>query len=123
MITRLRNEVFADFKLPEKFTDPVIVSRFLPDGSLKTIGHIYQNLNDEEGAVTYLSIDSQGGEITPPTTNYQEAEYGFEQYAKQLTKKSQMKEWVAKVIEFGGREEEIKKIRIGRNMKNIQITK
>jgi hypothetical protein len=62
----------------------------MPDSSLKPIGHIYQNLNDEEGTVTFMSIDNEGEEIVPPTMDYSEAEQGFEKYAKQLAKTMQV---------------------------------
>jgi hypothetical protein len=113
-------EVFIDFRMPKMHADPVIVSRFLPDSSLKPIGRIYQNLDDETDSVTYISTDNQGEEIIPPTTDYLEAERGFENYAKQVTQKSFTEDLEAKAHEFEEREVEIKKMRQEKN-RNIKI--
>jgi hypothetical protein len=122
MKTQWKDEVFADFKLPGRFADPVIVSQYLPDGSLKTIGHIYQNFNDD-GDITFISTNNNGQEVTQPTTDYLEAEIGFENYARQLTKQSQEVDWEAEANEFEEREKGMKKMRQIKKMKILQINK
>lgn len=119
MNTKYRNEVFAHFKLAKVLADPVIVSRVLPDNSLKPLGRIYQNMNEEVGSVTYISTDNNDEEIFPPTTDYLEAECGFEKYAKEVTQKSLIEDWEMKANEFAEREGDITKIRSGKN-KNVK---
>ena len=124
METQWKDKAFAIFKLPDKFTDPVIVSRYLPDYSLISIGRIYQDFDDDQGTVTYVSIDNEGEEINPPTTDYHEAENGFEKYARAISKQSLEKEWGTKANELAEREEEITKVRLAKisNMKNRPLT-
>ncbi len=122
MKTQWKDEVFADFKLPEQYAGPVIVSQYLPDGSLKTIGHIYQNFNDD-GEITFISTNNNGQEVIQPTTDYMEAEIGFENYARQLKIKSQEVDWEAEANEFEERENELKKLRTKGNIKILEINK
>jgi hypothetical protein len=111
MKTISRNEVSAHFRLPTQHLEPVIVSRFLHDGSLKPIGRIYQNIDVETGCTVYVSTDNKGEEVFPPSIDYQDVECQFEKYAKSITQKSLAEDWEAKAIEHAEREEELKKMR------------
>jgi hypothetical protein len=119
METKDRDEVVMDFHMPGTINYPVIVSRSLPDNSNIPIGRIYQNSGDGEGAVIYISADNDGEEICPPTTDWITAENNFEKYAKQLARK----EMEAMFMEMANREQEIKKVRINKIKKTIQLDK
>jgi hypothetical protein len=112
--TKDRNEFAMDFKIPGAIEYPVIVNRSLPDHSIIPIGRIYQNYGGQEESVIYISVDKDGEEICPPTTDWITTENNFEKYAKQLAGK----ERDAIFMEMADREYEMKKARI--NKKKIK---
>lgn len=106
-----RGRIFAEFTRPKTISDPVIVSRYLPDNTTERIGTIYLNFSEDEDAVTYTCIDRNGRMLFPPTTDYSLAEERFEVYAKQLTVKAIEKQREGKIQEFKDRVEEIRNMR------------
>ena len=107
MKTELINEVFADFKIPERPFGHVIVSRFHTDGNTSPLGRIYQDLGNGERMLTYISVDSNGEELFPPTEDWCTVENNFERYAKKISQ----------------REEEINMLRAIKNNQELTINR
>ena len=125
MITELGDELFADFEPAKGPVDPIIVKRFLPDNSMVEIGRIYQDFTDTEntGSVTFISTDTKGDKLFPPTTDYPEVEHQFERYAKQLTVKAIAEESETKAQKISERVSKMQELRRNKKrvLKNIHL--
>lgn len=106
-----RGRIFAEFNIPRKFTQPIVVSRYLPDNSTERIGYIYQQFSEGEGTIAYICEDRNAKQLFPPTLDYLVAEERFEQYAKQLTIQAIEKQREGKTQEFADRINELKQMR------------
>jgi|WetSurMetagenome_2_1015567.scaffolds.fasta_scaffold1213351_2 hypothetical protein len=65
--------------------DTLIVSRILHDNSTEPIGKIYPDLSNGDDYIIYSSVNNQGEEMMPPTSNFIELEERFKEYANELS--------------------------------------
>jgi|ERR1017187_1300911 hypothetical protein len=119
MTVEFKDGLTIDFSMPETVSDSIIVRQCMSGSEAKPIGRIYQDFSlDSEGTVTYNTINNNGEEICPPTTDWIAVENSFAQYAKELAIKERDAVW----IKLAEREEEIKNIRNNKNQKEITKT-
>ena len=89
MKTEMINEVFADFKMPDRPFGHVIVNRFHADDTASPLGRIYQDFGNGDGVLTYVSVDNQGEELFPRTEDWCTVENNFESYAKRISQREE----------------------------------
>ena len=107
MITEIGDKIFADFSTPASYTEPITVSRVMPDGSKKILGYVSRyGLSSEDDPTLYVPIDAEGNKICSATTSWSEIENEFERHAR-------------KVIQTE-RAEEVEQLRERKNNKEIE---
>lgn len=110
MKNKFRDGVSVSFSLPKDSSSPIIVNRYLPNGTTEQIGRIYQNFSEGEYP-NYVSVDNQGEELFPPTTDWIKAETNFEKYAYELAEKSLAEAREKAYMEMVEREDALHKLR------------
>lgn len=111
------NIQFSDLNAPTSF---IVVSRTLPSGSKEIIGRVFQNYNDEEGSVEYVSYDKEGNNLTPDTGSWSDVEREFEMYAKRLERIEPIKQNGITPEEKSARVVQVDDIRKGKNKRDLE---
>jgi hypothetical protein len=83
----------------------------LPDYTEEFIGQIYPDFTDEEDSNKYVSVNTLGEELLPPTSDFIEIENRFIKYAQELNEKDFTKDMEAQVTEFEKRGIALKDLR------------
>ena len=99
------------FSNPDPSTNIIKVSRVLPDGSEEFIGQVYPELGNGDESIIYRSVDRNGEETLPPTSNFIEIEKQFEKNIRQVDQISYFRDMESMVEEYETREDEIKSLR------------
>lgn len=72
------------FDKPDASSGKVPVYQIYEDDSRKIIGTVCQVSTERDETPVYISINAQGEELMPPTSDFNEIESRFTEYAKQL---------------------------------------
>ncbi len=99
------------FSAPNSSSNTVSVFRVLPDNSSEIIGEIHTDSITDEDSPIYISTNSQGEELMPPTSNFNEVEERFIEYAKQLSLQEFMQAMIEEADRIHERKATIKTIR------------
>jgi len=99
------------FSNPDPSTNIIKVSRVLPDGSEEFIGQVYPDLGTGDESIIYRSVDRNGEETLPPTSDFIEIEKQFEKNIRQVDQISYFRDMESMIEEYETREEEIKSLR------------
>ena len=73
------------FSKPDVSKNTVSVHRILADNSSQIIGEVWQDSTVDDESPVYISTNKLGETIMPPTSNFNEIEERFNEYAKELT--------------------------------------
>jgi hypothetical protein len=112
------------FSSPDPITSSITVSRVLSDKSSEPIGKIYPDFGNGEDSAMYVSTDSLGNALFPPTSDFVDLESRFERYAKELPERLLAEDMNGGAKGFGEREESIKGLRRwGFNLKTKLISR
>jgi len=114
----------VEYSMSKPFSEPITVSRMLPDKSGEVIGSIRQSFDSDKDLIVFCCFDADGKEICE-TGDCLSAEGVFEKIAEELNKTYPNGRKNSNNKEHPQREEAIKEIRQikGRNKKSIEITK
>jgi uncharacterized protein YkuJ len=99
------------FSAPDPSTNIIKVSRVLPDGSEESIGQVYPDFGNGDESIIYRSVDRNGEETLPPTSDFIEIEKQFEKNIQQVAEISYFRDMESMAEEYEMREEEIKSLR------------
>jgi hypothetical protein len=99
------------FSNPDPSTNIIKVSRVLPDGSEEFIGQVYPDFGTGDESIIYRSVDRNGEETLPPTSDFIEIEKQFEKNIRQVDQISYFRDMESMVEEYETREDEIKSLR------------
>lgn len=99
------------FSAPDPSTNIIKVSRVLPDGSEESIGQVYPDFGNGDESIIYRSVDRNGEETLPPTSDFIEIEKQFEKNIQQIAEISYFRDMESMAEEYEMREEEIKSLR------------
>ncbi|MCX6232938.1 MAG: hypothetical protein NTZ33_15520 [Bacteroidetes bacterium] len=116
------DKVIISFSSPESMNNTVFVSKVHSDYTTEVIGKIYPKFNSVEDTIYYTSINIQGEELFPPTTDFSEIEKQFEKYAQESSDISLMETMQKEAEKPIGRKESLRAIR-NLKIKNLEILK
>jgi hypothetical protein len=109
------------FSNPDPSTNIIKVSRVLPDGSEEFIGQVYPDFGTGDESIIYRSVDRNGEETLPPTSDFIEIEKQFEKNIRQVDKISYFRDMESMVEEYETREDEIKSLRQLKHRTRLKI--
>jgi hypothetical protein len=99
------------FSNPDPSTNIIKVSRVLPDGSLEFIGQVYPDFGNGDESIVYRSVDRNGEETLPPTSDFIEIEKQYKKNIQQTAEISYFRDMESMVEEYEMREVELKNLR------------
>jgi len=109
------------FSNPDPATNIIRVSRVLSDGSEESIGQVYPEIGNGDESIIYRSVDRNGEETFPPTSDFIEIEKQFEKNILQATEISYFRDMESMVEEYETREEEIKILRQHKHRTKLKL--
>ena len=109
------------FSNPDPSTNIIKVSRVLPDGSEEFIGQVYPDFGTGDESIIYRSVDRNGEETLPPTSDFIEIEKQFEKNIRQVDQISYFRDMESMVEEYETREDEIKSLRQLKHRTRLKI--
>jgi hypothetical protein len=109
------------FSNPDPATNIIKVSRLLPDGSEESIGQVYPDFGHGDESIIYRSVDRNGEETLPPTSDFIEIEKQFEKNIQQVAEISYFIDMESMVEEYETREEEIKSLRQHKHRTKLKL--
>lgn len=109
------------FSAPDPSTNIIKVSRVLPDGSEESIGQVYPDFGNGDESIIYRSVDRNGEETLPPTSDFIEIEKQFEKNIQQVAEISYFRDMESMAEEYEMREEEIKSLRQHKHRTKLKL--
>lgn len=109
------------FSAPDPSTNIIKVSRVLPDGSEESIGQVYPDFGNGDESIIYRSVDRNGEETLPPTSDFIEIEKQFEKNIQQVAEISYFRDMESMAEEYEMREEEIKNLRQHKHRTKLKL--
>jgi len=109
------------FSAPDPSTNIIKVSRVLPDGSEESIGQVYPDFGNGDESIIYRSVDRNGEETLPPTSDFIEIEKQFEKNIQQVGEISYFRDMESMAEEYENREEEIKSLRQHKHRTRLKL--
>src|SRR5665648_220141 len=88
------------FSAPDPSTNIIKVSRVLPDGSEESIGQVYPDFGNGDESIIYRSVDRNGEETLPPTSDFIEIEKQFEKNIQQVAEISYFRDMESMAEEY-----------------------
>ena len=109
------------FSNPDPSTNIIKVSRVLPDGSEESIGQVYPEFGNGEETIIYRSVDRNGEETLPPTSDFIEIEKHYEKNIRQAAELSYFRDMESIIDEYERREDEIKILRHDKHRTKLKL--
>ena len=109
------------FSNPDPSTNIIKVSRTLPNGSEEFIGQVYPDFGNGDESIIYRSVDRNGEETLPPTSDFIEIENQFKKNIQQVDQLSYFRDMESMVEEYEMREEEIKSLRQHKHRTKLKL--
>ncbi len=106
-----KDRISVRFGHPEPNSNIVKVTKVLPDNTEEFIGQIYPDFTDGEDSSKYVSVNTLGEELLPPTSDFIEIEDRFINYAHEMDERSFTNEMEAKALEFEKRGKSLRSLR------------
>lgn len=118
---KTNDERTVKFSAPDPSTNIIKVSRVLPDGSEESIGQVYPDFGNGDESIIYRSVDRNGEETLPPTSDFIEIEKQFEKNIQQVAEISYFRDMESMAEEYEMREEEIKSLRQHKHRTKLKL--
>ncbi len=109
------------FSNPDLSTSIIKVSRVLPDGSEEFIGQVYPEIGNGEESIIYRSVDRNGEETLPPTSDFIEIEKQYEKNIQNAVEISYFQDMESIIDEYERREDEIKILRHDKHRTKLKL--
>ena len=109
------------FGTPDPATNNIKVSRVLPDGTEEIIGQVYPEFDDEHDSIMYCSLNKDGEELLPPSSDFSEIEHHYSKYLQQLDQEAYIRDMEARAEEYSERTKSIKSLRNYKNRINLKF--
>jgi len=109
------------FSNPDPSTNIIKVLRVLPDGSEESIGQVYPEIGNGDESIIYRSVDRNGEETLPPTSDFIEIEKQYEKNIRQTAEISYFQDMESMVEEYEKREEDIKSLRQHKHWTKLRL--
>lgn len=87
MKEKLKDKSGLDFQMQKSPYAPILVNRFFADGSTSVIGQVFQKIDNEDTLPIYLSMNTNGEELFPPSEEWSLVEDSFKKYVKTISEK------------------------------------
>jgi len=118
---KTNDERTVKFSAPDPSTNIIKVLRVLPDGSEESIGQVYPDFGNGDESIIYRSVDRNGEETLPPTSDFIEIEKQFEKNIQQVAEISYFRDMESMAEEYEMREEEIKSLRQHKHRTKLKL--
>ena len=118
---KTNDERTVKFSAPDPSTNIIKVLRVLPDGSEESIGQVYPDFGNGDESIIYRSVDRNGEETLPPTSDFIEIEKQFEKNIQQVAEISYFIDMESMAEEYEMREEEIKSLRQHKHRTKLKL--